>query len=140
MSVDAPSSDNHQRKVSFAADAKPPGPAGPQAETKEQPKVDGVIGQLEVYRSGAIKMRLCNDIVMDVRLISILPSLMLTQCLGNWRNSAIVLAASCPCEHRKQTFACHGRSQQTVCCLTRLGYTSPCDGATRPSGGKRHVN
>jgi len=31
-----------------------------------EPKVDGVIGQLEVHRSGAVKMRLGNGIVMDV--------------------------------------------------------------------------
>ncbi|KAF8074814.1 RNA polymerase III RPC4-domain-containing protein [Lyophyllum atratum] len=30
------------------------------------PKVDGVIGKLEVYRSGAVKMRLANGIVLDV--------------------------------------------------------------------------
>jgi len=83
MSVDAPASDSRQRKVSFAANVKPPGPsgdssqasAGPQAEqTKESPAVDGIIGELEVYRSGAVKMRLGNGIVMDVRLISTVPS------------------------------------------------------------------
>lgn len=30
-------------------------------------KVDGVIGELVVYRSGAVKMKLANGIVLDVR-------------------------------------------------------------------------
>jgi len=38
----------------------------PAAEGGNQRKVDGVIGKLEVYRSGAVKMRLANDIVLDV--------------------------------------------------------------------------
>jgi hypothetical protein len=109
MDVDAPPSDTVQRKVSFAADVKPPGPngdphasTGPEVgQTKELPKVDGVIGQLEVYRSGAVKMRLGNGIVMDVRHLSILSSLTLTQSLGDGRNSAIVFATSCPRGHAK---------------------------------------
>lgn len=35
---------------------------------KEEPKIDGIIGQLEIYESGAVKMRLGNGIVMDVRV------------------------------------------------------------------------
>lgn len=31
--------------------------------------VDGIIGQLELYRSGAIKMRLANGILLDVSLV-----------------------------------------------------------------------
>ncbi|GBE86573.1 hypothetical protein SCP_0904520 [Sparassis crispa] len=72
------------KKVTFADDTKPPAPSAPgtpgpsaRAKTekekepekekeKEEPKVDGVIGQLEVYQSGAVKMRLGNGIVMDV--------------------------------------------------------------------------
>jgi DNA-directed RNA polymerase III subunit RPC4 len=87
MSVDEPPSDSRPRKVSFAADTKPPGPSGDPAgastdaeQAKDTPKIDGVIGQLEVYRSGAVKMRLSNGILMDVRLILIyfLVSLLLT--------------------------------------------------------------
>ncbi|PCH44215.1 hypothetical protein WOLCODRAFT_77085 [Wolfiporia cocos MD-104 SS10] len=66
------------RKVTFAEDTKPPaangvpaaGPSGSQADpdsaVKEDPKVDGVIGQLEIYESGAVKMRLGNGILLDV--------------------------------------------------------------------------
>ncbi|KAH0836644.1 RNA polymerase III RPC4-domain-containing protein [Lanmaoa asiatica] len=64
-----------KRKVSFAADTKPPASAseptipatqvGSEA-SKETPKVDGVIGHIEVYRSGTVKMRLGNGIVLNV--------------------------------------------------------------------------
>ncbi|KAF8449049.1 RNA polymerase III RPC4-domain-containing protein [Boletus edulis BED1] len=64
-----------KRKVSFAADTKSPAsPSGSTVGTtqvaldtpKEKPKVDGMIGQLEVYRSGMVKMRLGNGIVLNV--------------------------------------------------------------------------
>lgn len=64
-----------KRKVSFAADTKPPvlasGSTTPATQTnpevpKEILKVDGVIGQVEVYRSGTVKMRLGNGIVLNV--------------------------------------------------------------------------
>jgi len=35
-------------------------------EPKVAERVSGAIGQLEVYRSGAVKMRLTNDILLDV--------------------------------------------------------------------------
>ena len=64
-----------KRKVSFAADVNPPASA-PRSTTsatqvspeapKETSKVDGVIGHIEVYRSGAVKMRLGNGIVLNV--------------------------------------------------------------------------
>ncbi|KAF8494754.1 RNA polymerase III RPC4-domain-containing protein [Hysterangium stoloniferum] len=63
------------KKVSFASDVKGPGPDGSNVTplTDEQDllitadkKIDGIIGQLEVHRSGAIKMRLNNGMVMDV--------------------------------------------------------------------------
>jgi DNA-directed RNA polymerase III subunit RPC4 len=38
---------------------------GPEA-SKETPKVDGVIGHVEIYRSGTVKMRLGNGIVLNV--------------------------------------------------------------------------
>lgn len=59
-----------KRKVSFAADVKfPVSSPATQVDTeapKETSKVDGVIGQVEVYRSGAVKMRLGNGIVLNV--------------------------------------------------------------------------
>ncbi|KAI0072688.1 hypothetical protein K474DRAFT_1604653 [Panus rudis PR-1116 ss-1] len=64
-----------KKAVSFADDTKPPAPGAPsttgQAETTktkdgEKKKMEGVIGQLEVYASGAVKMRMGNGIVLDV--------------------------------------------------------------------------
>lgn len=73
IDVDTPST--LKRKVSFAADTKPAASTsgstitenqvGPEAP-KETPKVDGVIGHIEVYRSGMVKMRLGNGIVLNV--------------------------------------------------------------------------
>ncbi|OJT01890.1 hypothetical protein TRAPUB_7667 [Trametes pubescens] len=67
-------SDEAGKKVTFAEDTKPPAPAaaaaagasGAAEKTEEQPKVDGVVGQLEIYESGAVKLRLPNGILMDV--------------------------------------------------------------------------
>ncbi|KAI0272483.1 RNA polymerase III RPC4-domain-containing protein [Gloeopeniophorella convolvens] len=55
------------KRVSFSEDTKPPASA-PEDVDKEQPPVhvDGMIGQLEIYQSGAVKMRLANGILMDV--------------------------------------------------------------------------
>lgn len=36
------------------------------AEKVPGPPVDGIIGQLELYRNGAVKMRLANGILLDV--------------------------------------------------------------------------
>ncbi|KAI0372815.1 hypothetical protein BV20DRAFT_1014934 [Pilatotrama ljubarskyi] len=65
------------KKVTFAEDTKPPAPvtataplpgtaAAGENKAAEQPKLDGVIGQLEIYESGAVKLRMGNGIVMDV--------------------------------------------------------------------------
>ena len=54
------------KKVTFAEDVKPAATENVEAEQGPVP-VDGVIGQLEIHRSGAVKMRLANGIVMDVR-------------------------------------------------------------------------
>ena len=60
------------KTVTFSEDTKPPAPSAPQEQAGEknptEQKLDGVIGQLEVYESGAVKMRLSNGIVMDVSL------------------------------------------------------------------------
>lgn len=72
------------KKVSFAPDSKPPQSessttsaltsAISESQTKPaeeaDPKVDGIIGQLEIHQSGAVKLRLGNGIVMDVCLIT----------------------------------------------------------------------
>ncbi|KAI0091696.1 RNA polymerase III RPC4-domain-containing protein [Irpex rosettiformis] len=69
-------SDGTGKTVSFAPDVKPPAqpkvsnqpPAGQVTESKQEQEllVEGVIGQLEVYASGTVKMRLSNGILLDV--------------------------------------------------------------------------
>lgn len=68
------------KKVTFASDVKSASGAStpsatPVPETKkaegdakkdEVNKLDGVIGRLEIYQSGAVKMRLENGILLDV--------------------------------------------------------------------------
>ncbi|KAI0704293.1 RNA polymerase III RPC4-domain-containing protein [Cytidiella melzeri] len=71
--------DTAGKKVSFAPRAEPAPtavaygqntPAQPGADTKQvsglHEKVEGIIGQLEMYASGTVKMRLANGIVLDV--------------------------------------------------------------------------
>jgi DNA-directed RNA polymerase III subunit RPC4 len=84
MDVDLPSvgdgAGNSPKKVSFAADAKPGSASSSRltsvvpesvADSEAKPTaLDGVIGQLEVYQSGAVKMRLHNGIVLDVSIFS----------------------------------------------------------------------
>ncbi|KAF8909421.1 RNA polymerase III RPC4-domain-containing protein [Gymnopilus junonius] len=65
-----------ERKVSFAPDVKPGvnaesrTPSVVPTESPESFHVDGVIGQLEVYKSGAVKMRLANGTLLDVNAAS----------------------------------------------------------------------
>ncbi|KAJ7050492.1 RNA polymerase III RPC4-domain-containing protein [Mycena amicta] len=56
------------KRVSFADGVKP-GPAADSevpAEKSKSSVLDGIIGDLEIYRSGAVKMRLQNGILLDV--------------------------------------------------------------------------
>ncbi len=73
------------KKVAFAADTKPgsemsdlsAAPTGNPASTAteqkkgEKPEVDGIIGRLEIYQSGAVRMRLGNGILYDVSQLPI---------------------------------------------------------------------
>jgi len=60
------------KKVSFAADTKPDtmssssSPSVAPSEPKKLEPISGVIGQLEIYRSGTVKIRLVNDILLNV--------------------------------------------------------------------------
>ena len=74
--ADSAAGEESAKKVTFAEDTKPPAAvpaasADGQAATDkaaESSTVDGVIGQLEIYESGTVKMRMRNGIVMDVGL------------------------------------------------------------------------
>jgi DNA-directed RNA polymerase III subunit RPC4 len=71
-SENAPPDSVTGKKVSFTQDTKPPAATAPQepetatTTTPAPAKVDGVIGHLEVYASGAAKIRLANGILLDV--------------------------------------------------------------------------
>ena len=62
------------KKVSFAENVKPPAGNGTSGSAEadkgkadsSETKIDGIIGQLEVHRSGMIKMRLNNGMLLDV--------------------------------------------------------------------------
>jgi len=59
------------KKVSFALDIKPDKTEAPNSVVGEPQKtkpIGGVIGQLEVYKSGAVKIRLANGNLLDVRV------------------------------------------------------------------------
>ena len=69
------SGEDSAKKVTFAEDTKPPANGAESLEKAgENTKLDGVAGQLEIYESGAVKMRLKNGIVMDVRTLLKVPS------------------------------------------------------------------
>ncbi len=66
-----PESSTSSKRVSFAADVKPDvtpsrTPSTVPSEPKQEQPLDGMIGQLEVYRSGTVKIRLANGILLDV--------------------------------------------------------------------------
>jgi DNA-directed RNA polymerase III subunit RPC4 len=63
----------NNKRVSFAPDLQPdPKASGPEIEQSTElqstVEVKGIIGQLEVYESGVVKMRLANGITLDVGL------------------------------------------------------------------------
>ncbi|KAJ7043410.1 RNA polymerase III RPC4-domain-containing protein [Mycena alexandri] len=69
----AEAADPPTKRVSFAGDTKPGSARGSMAppetvpvKVEENPVIDGIIGTLEVYRSGAVKMRLQNGMLLDV--------------------------------------------------------------------------
>jgi hypothetical protein len=75
MEVDGESQEAKSQKASFALDVDvPTGSSGEAPEDAQKdkdkdapdPKLDGIIGRLEIYRSGVVKMRIGNDIVLDV--------------------------------------------------------------------------
>jgi len=60
-----------EKKVSFTADTKIDAGSSlssvAPSESKKVEHISGVIGQLEIYRSGAVKIRLANDILLNVK-------------------------------------------------------------------------
>jgi DNA-directed RNA polymerase III subunit RPC4 len=62
-----------EKRVTFTADTKPPGANGGDSvpdslkdEQVEKLKPSGTIGQLEMYANGAVKIRLGDNVLLDV--------------------------------------------------------------------------
>jgi DNA-directed RNA polymerase III subunit RPC4 len=76
---DPSSTQKGKQKVSFAESTKgqtlsdDEGDSQPKVKTEEdtQKPSGGIIGQLEIHRSGLIKMRLGDGIVMEVRSLTL---------------------------------------------------------------------
>ncbi len=62
VEAEAPKPDSPGKKVSFAEDVK----AAPSEAESEKPQNQGLIGQLEIHRSGAVRMKLANGNSFDV--------------------------------------------------------------------------
>jgi DNA-directed RNA polymerase III subunit RPC4 len=64
------------KKVSFTEDTKLDANSSLLSVAPSEPKkvehISGVIGQLEIYRSGTVKIRLVNDILLNVKFFSTL--------------------------------------------------------------------
>jgi DNA-directed RNA polymerase III subunit RPC4 len=62
--------DDTSKKVAFSEGVKTEQSSNKSIELAKESKnlqpVDGIIGQLEIHRSGAVKMRLANGILLDV--------------------------------------------------------------------------
>jgi hypothetical protein len=105
------------KKVAFAKDVKSEPGVSKRVEAQkeeEAPKVDGVIGQLEIYRSGAVKMRLANGILLDVcfplenqQLIATLTHWFI---VGNCSNTTIFPPTSYLSGHCRKATNCPWRS------------------------------
>lgn len=114
--LDTKSSLVKEKKVAFAPDVKPEAPVGSTSVSGDiqEKTVDGLIGQLEVHRSGLIKLRLSNGMLLDVSDFNIvfLPG---SKYLGYGCDTTFILSACCTFRPRREETLRIGRGQQTVC-------------------------
>jgi DNA-directed RNA polymerase III subunit RPC4 len=113
-------------KVAFAVDSKTPAESASsrtataaessaQKEKDTEAHVDGVIGQLEVYHSGAVKMRLGNGILLDVCIILFTHQPIRSNDLkGYCSNTTLLPPTRHTSRYTQQTFKCARRSKQAV--------------------------
>ncbi|KAJ3497926.1 hypothetical protein NLJ89_g10286 [Agrocybe chaxingu] len=93
-----PPSDSTTKKVSFAPDVKPDVDGTPSRTASSAPSdvkvsdpVDGLVGQLEVYRSGAVNIRLANGVLLDVNAATQPSFLQQAVCLDMSQKQLVVL-------------------------------------------------
>ena len=91
-------------------------PEDPTTEKVPDPLVDGIIGQLELYRSGAVKMRLANGILLEVSLFrSLSHSRSGSEFIASFiryrpRHNLLSFNKQSTSTSTKRNFACLGRS------------------------------
>lgn len=125
------------KTVTFSEDTKPSAPGATQEKAEEKPaseqKVDGVIGQLEVYQSGAVKMRLANGIVMDVsRMLALcFPSDLIVCPSGLCCDTAFILATRRLPGPSGETFVRTRRGKSAIRRLSRYRHPAGRDGTGR---------
>lgn len=111
------------KKVDFAKEVKSESRATKNIEVQkveEAPKVDGIIGQLETYRSGAVKMRLANGILFDVCVpVTHLMGLAYWSVTGNCSDTTLFSSTSCVSRPSREATERPGRGQQAVLCVTQ---------------------
>ena len=92
------------KRVTFASDVKPPSltpgssrltPSVVASDPAKPEPLDGIIGQLEVYRSGAVKIRLDNGILLDVLLFFIVSAYLLIFISGQLGHPALLPPTGC---------------------------------------------
>jgi hypothetical protein len=102
------------KRVSFTTDTKPETSVKKEGDTQapsSEKKVDGAIGQLEFYRSGAVKIRLQNNILLEVGFSSSLDCILLSNVLIDERiNTTFFLSRSRIYRLGKATIMRHRRS------------------------------
>lgn len=59
------------KSVSFAPETKPGATSTTSEGAAKDAPLDGVIGRLEIYKSGLVKMRLGDNIVFDVSVLTL---------------------------------------------------------------------
>lgn len=111
------------KKVDFAKEAKSESGATKKIEVQEveeTPKVDGIIGQLETYRSGTVKMRLANGILFDVCVsVTHLMGFAYWSVTGKCSDATLFSPTSCVSRPSREAAERPGRGQQAVLCVTQ---------------------
>lgn len=103
------------KRVTFASDVKPPSltpgssrttPSMVTSDPAKPEALDGIIGQLEVYRSGAVKIRLDNGILLDVLLIFIASAYLLIFISGQFGYPALLPPTGCFSKQERKAAQC----------------------------------
>lgn len=111
--------DEGKKRVTFAEDVKRSAtPAATETIAPEEviEKTDGIVGQLEIYQSGAVKMRLNNGLVLDARFPFFVGSILMTYftSLDSCGNTTILFTTRSTSRHEEQTTEHYWRGESTI--------------------------